>query len=171
MTTVQVVDSEAMENLGRRLAGFLRAGDVVVLNGPLGAGKTTFSRGVGDGLGLETPVQSPTFIVAREHLRSDRSQPPLVHVDAYRLGGADELADLDLDTDRSITLIEWGRGVVQSVATEWLDIDVSFADEAATGRDEPADVPRWVSLTAHTVTGEPSVRWTHVLEELHDSLD
>src|SRR4029078_11058345 len=101
-----------MRDLGRRLAPLLRAGDLVIVAGGLGAGKTTLTQGIGAGLGVRGPVTSPTFVIARVH-PSRVGGPPLVHVDAYRLGGALELDDLDLDADvaDSVTVVEWGHGV------------------------------------------------------------
>ncbi len=116
------------EALGARLAAGLGAGDLVVLSGPLGAGKTAFVRGLARGLGVVGPVTSPTFVIAREH----RPQPggagvPLVHVDAYRLGGGDidvaaELDDLDLDTDlaEAVVAVEWGAGVAERLVDRHL---------------------------------------------------
>ncbi|MFM9785724.1 tRNA (adenosine(37)-N6)-threonylcarbamoyltransferase complex ATPase subunit type 1 TsaE, partial [Streptomyces scabiei] len=86
----------------------LEPGDVVVLTGPLGAGKTTLTRGIGAGLGIRGPVQSPTFVIARTH-PSLVGGAPLVHVDAYRLGAAVELDDLDIDVEHSVVIVEWGR--------------------------------------------------------------
>lgn len=108
---------------GRALAAVLRAGDLVVLAGPLGAGKTTLAQGIGAGLGVTGTVLSPTFVIARVH-RPDPAGggPPMVHVDAYRLGNvADprgEVDDLDLDADAegSVTVVEWGEGIVEHLA-------------------------------------------------------
>src|SRR5438094_5053580 len=102
-----------MRDLGRRLAALLRAGDLVILVGGLGAGKTTLAQGIGAGLGVRGPVLSPTFVIARVH-RDGRI--PLVHVDAYRLGSVAEVDDLDLDAtlDESATVVEWGAGVVEA---------------------------------------------------------
>ncbi|MGO4245441.1 tRNA (adenosine(37)-N6)-threonylcarbamoyltransferase complex ATPase subunit type 1 TsaE, partial [Janibacter sp. RAF20_2_2] len=102
-------DTDATTALGRRLATLLRAGDLVVLTGGLGAGKTTLTRGLGAGLGVRGAVTSPTFVIARVH-PSLVGGPELVHVDAYRLGGAAELDDLDLDSelDEAVTVVEWG---------------------------------------------------------------
>lgn len=106
------------EALGERLAAQLGAGDVVVLAGPLGAGKTVFVRGLARGLGVTGPVTSPTFVIAREHRPGPGGGVPLVHVDAYRLGGAAELDDLDLDTDlaEAVVAVEWGEGVAERLS-------------------------------------------------------
>ncbi|MDO9589705.1 MAG: tRNA (adenosine(37)-N6)-threonylcarbamoyltransferase complex ATPase subunit type 1 TsaE, partial [Microcella sp.] len=108
--------------LGARIAAQLRAGDVVLLSGELGAGKTTLTRGLGAALGVRGTVTSPTFVLARTHPRADGA--PLVHVDAYRLSGADELDDLDLDLDRSIVVIEWGAGLIEHLVDEWLAVTI-----------------------------------------------
>ena len=107
--------------LGRDLAALLRAGDLVVLVGPLGAGKTTFTQGIGAGLGVREPVTSPTFVIARVH-RDGRV--PLVHVDAYRLGSVADVDDLDLDVtvEDSVTVVEWGQGLVERLADEHLEV-------------------------------------------------
>jgi tRNA threonylcarbamoyladenosine biosynthesis protein TsaE len=130
-----------MEDLGRALAGRLRAGDLVVLSGDLGAGKTTFTRGLGEGLGVRGAVTSPTFVIARVHPgRSGR--PPLVHVDAYRLGSLAELDDLDLDAAQadSITVVEWGRGLVEDLAEARLELDITRAKGAS---DDEGRLVRW----------------------------
>ncbi|WP_244303295.1 tRNA (adenosine(37)-N6)-threonylcarbamoyltransferase complex ATPase subunit type 1 TsaE [Leucobacter coleopterorum] len=87
----------------------------MILTGPLGAGKTTLTRGIGEGLGVRGPVQSPTFVLARTH-PSLVGGAPLVHVDAYRLAGIEELDDLDIDFERSVVVAEWGPGSLRSVA-------------------------------------------------------
>jgi tRNA threonylcarbamoyladenosine biosynthesis protein TsaE len=111
------------ERLGRAVGARLRAGDVVVLSGPLGAGKTVLARGIGAGLGVRGPVTSPTFVIAREHpaLPGGRGVP-LIHVDAYRLGGIAELDDLDLDTDllAAAVVVEWGEGLAEQLADDRL---------------------------------------------------
>lgn len=119
-----VATPEAMEALGARLARMLRRGDVLVLNGPLGAGKTTLVRGLGAALGVRGSVSSPTFILARTHPGRDGG-PALIHVDAYRLGSALELDDLDLDLDSAVTVIEWGGPVVAQITDEWLELDIA----------------------------------------------
>ncbi len=106
------------EALGERLAGELGPGDLVVLSGPLGAGKTVLVRGLARGLGVTGAVTSPTFVIAREHRAGRDGGVPLVHVDAYRLGGPAELDDLDLDTDlaQAVVAVEWGEGVAERLA-------------------------------------------------------
>jgi tRNA threonylcarbamoyladenosine biosynthesis protein TsaE len=115
--------AEDTEALGRRLATVLRAGDLLVLSGDLGAGKTTLARGLGAGLGIRGPVTSPTFVIAREH-PSIRGGPALLHVDAYRLGEVAELEDLDLQTslDAAVTVVEWGEGLAEGLAANRLEV-------------------------------------------------
>jgi tRNA threonylcarbamoyladenosine biosynthesis protein TsaE len=129
---VTVSTAAAMRALGRRLALVLRPGDLVILSGPLGAGKTTLTQGIGEGLGVRGPVTSPTFVIARVHpplaggvLRE--AKPALVHADAYRLGSALELDDLDLDTDTatSVTVVEWGEGLAEGLAADRLEIMIT----------------------------------------------
>ncbi|MFF6781967.1 tRNA (adenosine(37)-N6)-threonylcarbamoyltransferase complex ATPase subunit type 1 TsaE [Streptomyces sp. NPDC012510] len=125
-----VIHSPAqMLDLGRRLAKLLRAGDLVMLNGELGAGKTTLTRGLGEGLGVRGAVTSPTFVIARVH-PSLVEGPPLVHVDAYRLGGGlDEMEDLDLDVSlpESVVVVEWGEGKVEELADDRLSVVIHRA--------------------------------------------
>ncbi|NDH65813.1 MAG: tRNA (adenosine(37)-N6)-threonylcarbamoyltransferase complex ATPase subunit type 1 TsaE [Microbacteriaceae bacterium] len=112
-----------MHQLGCSLAKLLDAGDLVLLTGPLGAGKTTLSRGIGEGLGVIGTVSSPTFVIARTHKR-EGSSTPLVHVDAYRLSSPAEFDDLDIDLAHSIVLVEWGRGFTDELTNSWLDIEI-----------------------------------------------
>jgi tRNA threonylcarbamoyladenosine biosynthesis protein TsaE len=134
---VELATPADTERLGRAVGERLRAGDVVVLSGPLGAGKTVLARGIGAGLGIRGPVTSPTFVIAREHppLPGGRGLP-LVHVDAYRLGGLAELDDLDLDTDllAAAVVVEWGEGMAERLADEHLRIRLVRRD--ATAGDE-----------------------------------
>ncbi len=142
-----------MEALGERLARELRAGDLVLLEGELGAGKTTLTRGIGRGLGARGAVTSPTFVLAREHPTT--AGPPLVHVDAYRLGSAAELDDLDLDYARSIVVVEWPAERVE--ADVWLRLRI----ERPPAGDPEADAePRHVRVDA------AGKRWTPVLAAL-----
>jgi tRNA threonylcarbamoyladenosine biosynthesis protein TsaE len=114
--------------LGVALAGVLRAGDLVVLVGPLGAGKTALTQGIGAGLGVREPVTSPTFVIARVH---SGGRVPLVHVDAYRLGSVADVDDLDLDaaTEDSVTVVEWGQGLVEQLADEHLEVRLERRDD------------------------------------------
>lgn len=149
-----VADSQAMHALGVRLAGRLRAGDLVVLTGPLGAGKTTLSRGLGEGLEVRGPVTSPTFVLARTH-PSLVGGPSLVHVDAYRLSSAIELDDLDIDFAGSVVVVEWGRGLLGGIADSWLDVEIDRPRGGAAvplsdaDADAEADEPRTVTVTGH----------------------
>ncbi|HJY59187.1 MAG TPA: tRNA (adenosine(37)-N6)-threonylcarbamoyltransferase complex ATPase subunit type 1 TsaE [Streptosporangiaceae bacterium] len=115
-----------MRDLGRELAGRLRAGDLVILTGPLGAGKTTLVQGIGEGLGVRGPVTSPTFVIARVHPVRAGSGPSLVHADAYRLGSVGEVDDLDLDADAAsaVTVVEWGQGLAEGLAEDRLVISI-----------------------------------------------
>ena len=136
---VDASDTAAMEAFGRELAGMLRAGDLVLLTGPLGAGKTTLTRGIGDGLGVRGPVQSPTFVLARTHPNL-AGGPPLVHVDAYRLGDAMLLDDASES---------WLEIVIERPEGAPLPVMADAADAEHLGADEPRvlDVrghgPRW----------------------------
>ncbi len=119
----QVADADQMHELGVQISKQFRAGDLVVLVGPLGAGKTTLTRGIGEGLRAIGNVSSPTFVIARTHKR-EGTDVPMVHVDAYRLGGAAELDDLDIDFENSIVLVEWGKGLLEGISDDWLEIEI-----------------------------------------------
>ncbi|MCS5732610.1 tRNA (adenosine(37)-N6)-threonylcarbamoyltransferase complex ATPase subunit type 1 TsaE [Herbiconiux daphne] len=127
---LEIATPDEMHDFGRRIAGLLRAGDVVLLSGDLGAGKTTFTRGLGDALDVRGPVTSPTFVLARTH-PSLSGGPALVHVDAYRLGSAVELDDLDIDFEHSVVVIEWGAGLVEVLTESYLAIDIDRPHGAA----------------------------------------
>src|SRR5580692_1689919 len=153
-----VPTADQMAGLGGRIAGLLTAGDLVVLSGPLGAGKTTLTQGIGAGLQVRGPVTSPTFVIARVH-PSLVGGPDLVHADAYRLGSRAEVDDLDLDADlaTSVTVVEWGEGLVEDLAPSFLAVGI-HADAEMTVTDTDAeqagqvaadlDVPRTVRLRA-----------------------
>lgn len=153
-----VSTAEEMRELGRRLASGLTAGDLVILSGGLGAGKTTLTKGIGDGLGVRGPITSPTFVIARVHppvgTAAADPRPSLVHADAYRLGGVLELDDLDLDTDlaSSVTVVEWGEGLAEGLSADRLEIAIealamSGAD-AADPDDLAGDLPRAVRVSS-----------------------
>ena len=146
-----------MRDLGRRLAALLRAGDLVILAGPLGAGKTTLVQGIGAGLGVRGPVTSPTFVIARVHPALAGSGPALVHADAYRLGSFSEVDDLDLDTDAAsaVTVVEWGTGLAEPLAEDRLEITIE--------PDQDGDV-RTVRINGH------GARWHGVLTGAVDRL-
>lgn len=140
---IAVPTADDMRDLGARLAEHLAPGDVVVLSGELGAGKTTFTQGLGAGLGVRGGVTSPTFVIARVH-PSLGSGPALVHVDAYRLDGAPELDDLDLDADldAAVTVVEWGSGLAEALTDSPLEIRIERA--VATADIDPEADPRIV---------------------------
>jgi tRNA threonylcarbamoyladenosine biosynthesis protein TsaE len=132
---------------GARLASALRGGDLVILTGDLGAGKTTFTQGLGDGLGVRGPITSPTFVIARVH-PSLVDGPALVHVDAYRLGDSAELDDLDLDTDldQAVTVVEWGSGLAESLSEDRLELTLfRAADDVRTLTVQPVGA-RWAGV-------------------------
>ena len=137
-----------MHELGLKLAKQLKAGDLVILIGPLGAGKTTLTRGVGEGLQVEGNVSSPTFVIARTHKREGKA--PLVHVDAYRLGSPQQLDDLDIPFASSIVLVEWGKGLTDEISEHWLEIEIS---RDTTGSSEDRQVmitgfgERWAGVS------------------------
>lgn len=145
---LEVPTAQAMQALGRGIGAHAQGGDVIIASGDLGAGKTTFTQGLAQGLGVEGPVLSPTFVLARVH-RSTTGGPALVHADAYRLGGWAELEDLDLEEslDGAVTLVEWGSGMAEPLADEPLYLDIRRSLD-------PDDDTRWVFLTP------TPTRWT-----------
>ncbi|MGV8851094.1 MAG: tRNA (adenosine(37)-N6)-threonylcarbamoyltransferase complex ATPase subunit type 1 TsaE [Rhodoglobus sp.] len=162
MTTLVIDSPDQMAEFGAVLAAQLGAGDLVLLNGELGAGKTTLTRAIGETLGIRGTVTSPTFVLARTHPRVETAVPgqspsidraPLVHVDAYRLGSALELDDLDIDFEASIVVVEWGAGLLDGVSQSWLNIDIvrpTGAGDTSPSDDDFADEvvePRTVTVT------------------------
>jgi tRNA threonylcarbamoyladenosine biosynthesis protein TsaE len=144
---VRLENPEATQAFGERLGQRLRPGDVLVLTGDLGAGKTTLTQGIGVGLGVRGPITSPTFVIARVH-PSLVGGPPLIHVDAYRLGSAIELDDLDLDADldASVAVIEWGAGLAEQLSDERLELTLA-GDDVRTARLTAVGA-RWQALLA-----------------------
>ncbi|PPF43839.1 tRNA (adenosine(37)-N6)-threonylcarbamoyltransferase complex ATPase subunit type 1 TsaE [Pseudoclavibacter sp. AY1F1] len=172
--SVELATAEDMVRAGELIGAQLAAGDVLVLTGPLGAGKTTFARGLGRALGVRGPVTSPTFVLARTH-PSLVGGPELIHVDAYRLGDPAELDDLGLDLAASVTVVEWGSEAVPLITDRWLEVTIerSTALSAPAGGterddhdqnsdhdhdhehdDEPVD-PRRLTLTTTGVFNRP----------------
>ncbi|MEO7123021.1 MAG: tRNA (adenosine(37)-N6)-threonylcarbamoyltransferase complex ATPase subunit type 1 TsaE [Lacisediminihabitans sp.] len=155
MTTLTIATPDEMAELGARLAAELRAGDVLALNGELGAGKTTLTRGLGAALGVRGTVTSPTFVLARTHPRLSGGTP-LVHVDAYRLSSPAELDDLDIDYAASIVVVEWAAGMLDGLTEDWLEVNIARptggagVPDAAEDSDEADDAePREVTIVAH----------------------
>ncbi|KAA6221195.1 tRNA (adenosine(37)-N6)-threonylcarbamoyltransferase complex ATPase subunit type 1 TsaE [Streptomyces albofaciens JCM 4342] len=176
-TTVHVTvkSPTRMQELGRRLAGLLRPGDLVMLTGELGAGKTTLTRGLGEGLGVRGAVTSPTFVIARVHPPLAEG-PALVHVDAYRLGGGlDEMEDLDLDVSlpESVVVVEWGEDKVEELSEDRLHLVIGRTvgadapglpdgahSDVVTDEDDVREVavrgvgPRWAGVDLSVLAGE-----------------
>lgn len=140
--TVTWATTDETQDFGRRLGALLRGGDVLVLTGDLGAGKTTLTQGIAEGLGVRGPITSPTFVIARVH-PSLVGGPALVHVDAYRLGSAIELDDLDLDADldASVTVVEWGAGLAEQLSESRLELTI-VGEDVRTARLVGVG-PRW----------------------------
>ena len=111
-----------MHELGVRLGSLLKPGDLVSLNGVLGAGKTTLTKAIGEGVGVQGSISSPTFLIARTH--PTKSGIPFVHIDAYRLSAPRELDDLDIDYSNSISVIEWGKGFTDGLSGSLLEIEI-----------------------------------------------
>ena len=149
--TVVIPTADAMRALGAAIGRVCTGGDVLILSGDLGAGKTTFTQGLARGIGIDEAVTSPTFVIARTH-PNPAGGPALVHVDAYRLGSSLELDDLDLDADleHSVVVVEWGGGLAEGLADAWVDLVLSRTDDAD-------DETRGVAITTH------GSRWDGVL--------
>ena len=141
---ITIATPEAMHQLGIQLAAHLRAGDLVLVNGPLGAGKTVLAQGVGEGLGV-LGITSPTFVISRVH----KAAIPFIHVDAYRLVDSENpnlyVDDLDLDIANSITLIEWGGAESARLSEDRLEIRIDRTEDIRTV-DIKAVGPRWAGF-------------------------
>ncbi|MBX3104315.1 MAG: tRNA (adenosine(37)-N6)-threonylcarbamoyltransferase complex ATPase subunit type 1 TsaE [Microbacteriaceae bacterium] len=142
---LKIQTSDEMERLGAKIASALQPGDLVGLVGELGAGKTTLTRGIGRALGIRGTVSSPTFVIARTH---PSARGNFIHVDAYRLSSPAELDDLDLDFAGSIVVVEWAKGMIESLADSWLEVSI----ERATGHSavgNPEEDTRFVDIIGH----------------------
>ena len=146
---LEISSPEGMHEFGIRLAKLLAAGDLVLLTGPLGAGKTTLTRGIGEGLQVRAPITSPTFVVARTH-PSLVGGPALVHVDAYRLADSTELNDLDIEHESSVVVAEWGTGKFVDTHDSWLEIVIQRPTGAEVEADDSEEVvePRTITILA-----------------------
>ena len=120
--SILIENEDQMHDLGVRLGSLLEPGDLVSLNGVLGAGKTTLTKSIGEGVGVQGSISSPTFLIARTHPTRTGSQ--FVHIDAYRLSDPRELDDLDIDYSNSISVIEWGRGFTEGLSESLLEVDI-----------------------------------------------
>lgn len=145
-----IATGDEMRAFGEALSRVLRAGDLVLLTGPLGAGKTTLAQGIGAGLGVRGPIASPTFIIARTH-PSEVGGPSLIHVDAYRLTSLDELDHLDLDAtlEDSVTLVEWGQGKAEALSQDRLHIVIERERGGEFDPDQADAGARTVTITGH----------------------
>ena len=126
--SILIENENQMHDLGLRLGSLLKPGDLVSLNGVLGAGKTTLTKAIGEGVGVQGNISSPTFLIARTHPTNSGSQ--FVHIDAYRLSDPRELDDLDIDYLNSISVIEWGRGFTDGLSESLLEIDIERFTES-----------------------------------------
>lgn len=158
---LELADPDATAQLARTLAAQLRGGDVLILTGELGAGKTTFTQSLGAALGITEPITSPTFVIARHHRNphvdaAGEPRPDLVHVDAYRLESADALTSLDLESTLagSVTVIEWGRDLAEHLAAEvgWLDLELHRAPGGAVADRDPDTDPHSDAAEGEWVT-------------------
>jgi tRNA threonylcarbamoyladenosine biosynthesis protein TsaE len=156
--TVELTTARDTRALGRRLALLLRAGDLVILTGPLGAGKTVLAQGIGDGLGVVGPITSPTFVIARVHRAADREGVAMVHADAYRLASISEVDDLDLDSslEESVTLVEWGGGKVEQLADAHLEVRIERRDDDVRLVDLIGHGGDWADRLAHLAQLNPA---------------
>lgn len=157
---LDIPTAETMREMGERIGRIAHGGDLIMLNGPLGAGKTTLTQGIAAGMGINGRVASPTFVIAMVH-RSRNGGPDLVHVDAYRLASLDELDALDLDAqlDESVTVIEWGEGKTEVLAADRLSITIIRPEGAQSG----ASVEDLYEDTARTLRVEATGPRSQVL--------
>lgn len=141
-----ILDANKMRAFGSYLGKQLRAGDYIVLNGQLGAGKTTFTQGLGQGLNVSGAVTSPTFVVSRIH-KAIGNNPELIHIDAYRLENSEQLMDLDLeDHPNAVVVMEWGASFIGALTDDWLQIDIERSSEIS--QEDPSAGDRIIEITA-----------------------
>ena len=152
---VALADLAATEAAATKVAQHLRAGDLIILTGELGAGKTTFTQSLARALGITAPITSPTFVLARHHAHPGQGLN-LVHVDAYRITSIDELASLDLETwlQDSVVVIEWGRGKAENLTDSHLEIELlrpgaSYDQLITDFSDDDVDEPRTARISTH----------------------
>ena len=155
---ITIREADGMREFGAKLGALLLGGDLIVLDGPLGAGKTTLAQGIAEGMGVRGRVTSPTFTIARVHAALGAG-PDLVHVDAYRIGALEEVDALDLDAsaDTSATVVEWGAGKVEALASDRLTVRIARPEGGGQGPDDIfEDCPRDVqSTTPHSSPSNP----------------
>lgn len=149
MTTFNCSTSELTQKLGAELGKHLRAGDVLILDGPLGAGKTTFTQGIAEGLEVRGPITSPTFVIYRIH-PTIASGPSLIHLDAYRLNSLSEVDDLDIDSNlyNAVLVAEWGSGKLENISDEYLVVKFIRHDDDTRSVTLIPNGNRWDDLLA-----------------------
>ena len=141
-----ILDANKMRAFGSYLGKQLRAGDYIVLNGQLGAGKTTFTQGLGQGLNISGAVTSPTFVVSRIHKATGKN-PELIHIDAYRLENSEQLMDLDLEDHlNAVVVMEWGASFIGALTDDWLQIDIERSSEIS--QEDPSAGDRIIEIKA-----------------------
>lgn len=154
---IEVPTVADIQAVGAAFGRYAHGGDLLMLNGPLGAGKTTMTQGIARGLGIEAKISSPTFVIAQNY--AGPNGVDLVHVDAYRLESFEELDALDLDTslDVSLTVVEWGEGKVEVLSADRVELEIHRPEGAAAGLDPEdlyGDAPRTLLATAFGERGE-----------------
>jgi tRNA threonylcarbamoyl adenosine modification protein YjeE len=140
-----IENEQQMHQLGLRLGALLQPGDLVSLNGELGAGKTTLTKSIGEGAGVQGNISSPTFLIARSH--QTLSRVPFVHIDAYRLSNPRELDDLDIDYSNSISVIEWGKGFTDGLSDSMLEIQIDRSLESEERKLTISGTGRFIDLS------------------------
>lgn len=140
----ELPDASATMRFGELLGNILRQGDIVILTGDLGAGKTTLTRGIGQGMNVRGPITSPTFVLARIHPSLAPEGPALVHVDAYRLESPEQIDDLDITTDNAVVVVEWGEGLAEHLGASYLSISLDESPDGGRRVSVRGVGARWV---------------------------